>query len=193
MPVNFNAKENLEILKKAFPEKLSRDVEEVVKKLETPEHNPSYDIGPVRVLGEKISIPFRIYTLKIPYETGFSQTQKLIIQCLFTRHYNGFTRQKFAERISNCNEAWVIPFVAQLVGEYVVEIIQQIDHKLTNSTIKSYQVFVDENPYFCQLTTRRIISYWHCYYRSSFDLPQYPGYKVAFAMGIWCDRLTNRV
>lgn len=181
-------------LKMAFPEELAIDVDMVLGRIESSKHDPSPDnIGPVCVAGENLLIPFRIYESELRDEEGLSKTQKLVAACLYTRHHNGFVRQKAAEIITNAQEAWVPPFVVQLVAEYVVEIIQLIGDRATNSSKELYNEFAAQNPDFCQLATQRIISYWNCYYWSRYpNLSAYPGYQVAHAMGVWCKGAAKR-
>jgi hypothetical protein len=76
----------------------------------------------------------------------------------------------------------VVPFVVQLVGEYVVEILESIRHHLSDLTSKrstqrlAYGDFIARNPGFFARTEHRVVSYWACYHRGKFpDFGTYPG------------------
>lgn len=120
----------------------------------------------VRVAGEAVLIPSRIY-----YDVALIDTIRLsilqteLVDCLLTRHHNGFVRQRHLERIIGSPNIWVPPFVIQLVGEYVIEILRVIDNNLGNLNLSNYEQFVRPNPEFTALTEHRVMSYWNEYYR----------------------------
>jgi len=76
----------------------------------------------------------------------------------------------------------VPPYVIQLVGEYVIEIVNVVRENLGCLRQKTYARFVSENPCFITLTRRRATSYWNCYYRTSdlafHDYPAHPILEV---------------
>jgi len=59
----------------------------------------------------------------------------------------------------------VVPFVVQLLGEYVAEIAEVIEAHLGGLSRHLYAEFFRENPSFVALTQTRAMSYWNCYYR----------------------------
>ncbi len=67
-----------------------------------------------------------------------SSLQKELVDCLLTRHHNGYDRQSHLERIINSPNIWIPPFVVQLVGEYVIEILQIIDNNLRSLNTPAY-------------------------------------------------------
>ena len=74
---------------------------------------------------------------------------------------------------------WEVPFVVQLVGEYVVEIIEVIESRLTDEQQPLFTAFVRENGVFIARTRQRLTSYWDCYYRRRWPrLADYPGMVV---------------
>jgi hypothetical protein len=86
------------------------------------------------------------------------------------------------EQIATSDELWVVPFVVQLAGEYVLEILDSIRHGLSDLPSKrstqrlAYGDFIARNPGFFALTERRVVSYWSCYYRWKFPVfGTYPG------------------
>jgi hypothetical protein len=70
-----------------------------------------------------------------------------------------------------------VPYVVQLLGEYVVEIASLILGRLTAQSSfgrPEYRDFVAANEAFMQLTEQRAISYWSAYYRQDFSRTSYP-------------------
>jgi hypothetical protein len=127
---------------------------------------------------ELMSIPYRIY--HDPTKTSkdlLNSRQKQLVDCLFTRHSDGFVRQKYLAKIIGLNKTWVAPFVIQLLGEYVIEIIRVIEENLGKLDISVYKSFLDANPEFLILTEQRVASYWDCYYRPQ-QREGYAGFRV---------------
>ena len=74
------------------------------------------------------------------------------------------------------DRSWAVPFVVQLIGEYVVEIVEAVRAGLPAVNKETYGEFVRENPQFMATTKRRVVSYWDCYYRVRYpDIRTYPG------------------
>ncbi|WP_145043526.1 hypothetical protein [Mycobacteroides abscessus] len=72
--------------------------------------------------------------------------QRTILGCLYTRHYDGFVRQQWVRTILDAEHLWVAPFVIQLLGEYVPEIIDDIAEALRARPAEPYGRFITENP-----------------------------------------------
>jgi hypothetical protein len=120
----------------------------------------------VRVAAENVLIPDRIYDEpSLIYGYTLTDLQRELIDCLFTRHNNGYVRQSHLERIILSPNIWIPPFVIQLVGEYVVEILHVIDNNLSSLNLSNYEQFARSNPEFIALTEHRVMSYWNEYYR----------------------------
>jgi hypothetical protein len=116
----------------------------------------------VLVGGETITIPERLYVERqVP--AGLDDLGR----CLLTRHHSGFVRQRALERVLSLNEPWTAPFIVRLVGEYVIEIIEQIDEAFALISDENMGTFVVSNPDFMRLTRARVTSYWNCYFRST--------------------------
>ena len=74
---------------------------------------------------------------------------------------------------------WVVPFVVQLIGEYVLPILTMSETDWQAIRSKTTQNFVLENSAFLALTASRVRSYWHCYHRYVFPTWEtYPGRRV---------------
>ena len=144
----------------------------------------------VSVAGEELTIPERIYVDALPdqYE-NWATTQRLVTDCLYTRHHDGRVRERHARRVVQEVSPWVVPFVVQLVGEYVLEIVVTLDERLSNIGTagslqqRAYGAFASANPRFLRLTRARVISYWDCYYRRDFpSLADYPAHRLLVAI-----------
>jgi hypothetical protein len=79
------------------------------------------------VVGERVEIPYRIYNPLPSIDLAQEGSQVAVaIACLYTRHNDGFVRQMALRRVLGSNEPWTVPFVLQLLGEYVIEICEDI-------------------------------------------------------------------
>jgi hypothetical protein len=175
------------LLTNAFPPALRQDVEEVIKVLPFDRKVLLADVQihqvdslihsneqTVSLDSEVLKIPYRIYFNEPMGEKEKQLTllQKTITNCIYLRHHNGFVRQRRLEQLLNCNDYFVIPYTFQLLGDYVIEIIEVLDKHVNDQTISNYIKFIDENPEYWQQTESRVISYWNEYYRR----PIYPEY-----------------
>ena len=94
-----------------------------------------------------------------------------------TRHHSGFVREEHLARIVCRNHDWIPPFVIQLVGEYVIEIIHVIWKNSSNLDAQLYGKFLKDNPALLAITKQRVISYWDCYHRRQ-RREDYPGFQM---------------
>lgn len=173
-PLRHPPQSNLE-LKVAFPSELQKEVLTALAAL--PENPYPWASFNVRVENEALSIPYRIYhNVSLTRTAGLSLHEQ-ILACLLTRHHDGFIREKHLTGIIAVNANWVAPFVIQLLGEYVIEIIRVIENNLAVLDRSLYGRFLRSNPEFWARTQGRVISYWDCYYRSH-DKDTYPGFRV---------------
>lgn len=184
-----------EILLNAFPPTLKKDVESVldilpfevndVKLCDGQIHYVENLIHPdtqtVHLDGELLTIPYRVYfnEPEIGQEQTLTSRQKAILNCIYLRHHNGYIRQSRLEKI-DVSEYWITPFSFQLLGEYVLEILEVLDDQLNDNKLESYKRFAIENPKYYHQTESRMISYWNEYYRRKF--PKLKGYvgKIIF-------------
>ncbi|MGV9505646.1 hypothetical protein ACWDQZ_08575 [Streptomyces tendae] len=167
----------------AFPHQLASDVRAVLAVM------PAARIAPVSpfsvyVGDEAVAIPYRIYQDELPDDVvrDLTGVQQAILHCLYSRQSDGLVRQRHLEQIASSDEPWAVPFVVQLVGEYVLEILESIQHGLSDLPSKgsaqrlTYGDFIARNPGFFARTERRVVSYWSCYYRWKFPVfGTYPG------------------
>jgi hypothetical protein len=163
----------------AFPTALRGDVTAVTRVMPPADYPAAKRREQVLVQGEAIDIPYRIYNPEPPADAvdGMSDQQRLIIGCVYSRHHDGHLRERYCAQIVESTEPWVIPFVVQLLGEYVVEICALILNRLAaRSSFSSlgYQQFVRANGEFIARTEQRAVSYWNCYYRDRYARREYP-------------------
>ena len=198
-----NNKLEQEKLLGAFPASLRQDVEKVIEILPLNDHNvllvdgqihkvddlihPNEQI--VTVDNEQIKIPYRLYFNEPSNdkEKSLTDLQQTILNCIYLRHHNGFIRQRRLEKLIDKTEYFVVPFVFQLLGEYVLEILVVLDRHINKQTIDDYIKFIEENKKYCQQTESRMISYWNEYYRRPkfINLNDYIGKQIV-------DRLKKR-
>lgn len=121
---------------------------------------------------EILNIPYRLYFNEPDKEdeAKLTDTQKTILNCIYLRHHNGHLRESRLRKLLDKNDNWIIPFTFQLLGEYVLEILEVLDKHVNDKNIDNYQRFTKENPKYWQQTESRMISYWNEYYRR----PKFP-------------------
>jgi len=163
-------------LEHAFPSNVRNDVLVALSAL--PDNPHGVGSFTTQVNGETVSIPYRVYhNTALIHVDKLSSLQIHLVDCILTRHNDGIVREKHLVRVVTSDNAWVPPFVVQLVGEYVVEIIQVIAANLSNLNVSLYAGFLRANPDFLALTEQRVTSYWDCYHRST-SRSEYAGFQV---------------
>lgn len=162
----------LERARRAFPTSEAEAVGAAIERM-PPADLVHADAEPAWVAGEQVWLPGRLYNPPIALDGA--GVQDTILRCLYTRHHDGFVRQRAVEDLVNAVQPWIIPFVVRLAGEYVIEIVELIAARLDLSdpaTRECYGGFVVKNPAFMALTRQRATSYWAAYYRWRFPVRQ---------------------
>lgn len=136
--------------------------------------------------GQRLVFPYRVYytgtAVTAACESLAAHTRMWAL-CLASRHHDGRIRQRAIQHLDFEAGPWTIPFSVQLLGEYVVQIGEVIEAKIASSGVGPFARFAHENPDFIAVTLQRVISYWDCYYRSSYSLlSDYPCYRVLQAI-----------
>ncbi len=172
---------DIEFIKKAYPLRIEKDVTEVLGRINV--NTEIIFLRPFSVLvkGERLEIPYRIGLDEenLNLKPSFNSTQADILDSLYSRHFDGHVREKCVRNIITSKNIWVVPFVIQLVGEYVLEILQVIKSHLGEIDGDSYREFLHENPCFYETNKRRVMSYWNCYYRNQYwQRDQYAGFQI---------------
>ncbi|WP_430426976.1 hypothetical protein [Parasphingorhabdus sp.] len=133
----------------------------------------------VNVNDEVIWVPSRVYFEKVPFDFAhIDEDEHLMQQCIFTRHHSGYKRQAALAKIISSNKSWTLPFIVFLVGEYVIEILDDIYADLSGIDDDKLGQFLANNPEFHLLTRERVVSYWDVYYRRNIPRNEYVGFKI---------------
>jgi len=170
-------KTNLPLVR-AFPSEIQEDVKVAVARLPRDAHSFRIRRYSVKVGDEILSIPKRVYHDISKIHLGsLSPLQMEILNCILSRHVDGFVRQSSLERVLGSNNIWIPAFVVQLAGEYVVEILALIERNMASFDHGIYSEFLVNNPAFLELTAQRIKSYWDCYYRE-INRNEYAGFRI---------------
>ncbi|MEV0347713.1 GNAT family N-acetyltransferase [Nonomuraea sp. NPDC050680] len=170
----------------AFPDDLDGDVRTVIDLMPRMSQSPASFRA---VVGEdRVAIPQRVYHPEIAPE-GLSPRQQTILHCLFTRHHDGFVRQRHLRQIVTRTEPWVLPYILELAGDHVIEIVTEVHAALADLTApgsalrQPYGRFVADNPDLLTLIEQRTASYWACHHRKKFPrLADYPGRRLVTAL-----------
>lgn len=106
----------------------------------------------IKLNGEKLTIPCRLYFDEpdIAFENKLTERQKVVLNCIFLSHHNGYLRERRLKKLVDSNENWIVPFTIQLLGEYVYEILEVLDEHINDKTLNNYKLFTDENPKYWQ-------------------------------------------
>jgi hypothetical protein len=167
----------------AFPDGLAARVRAVLEATSlgrSAQKRSQHDIGPITLNGKQLRIPARIYNPE-PARTivrSLGDVERSIAACLFTRHHDGHVRERALTQIPVSVESWVAPFIIQLLGEYVIELVERAASLIEGAPTAGYVAFARENPDFLRLTSQRATSYWNAYYREGIrtraDYPAFP-------------------
>jgi hypothetical protein len=133
--------------------------------------------------GERLTIPSRVYfDLNLIWQAaGRSQLQQGIAWCLGTRHHNGYVREECLSQMLAAPQPWMAPFIVQLIGEYVLEIVQSIADALPGLAPAMQHAlagFVRDNPRYLNTIDSRTISYWRYYMQAYPERASYPGARA---------------
>ena len=140
----------------------------------------------LNVAGEEVFIPDRLHFPN--FDPASLDGLPLAAKCLVTRATDGHLRQAAVKTILNVDAAWVVPFIMLPIGEYVIEIIEDVRAAMPHLNRLAYAAFVRENATVMRLLRARATSYWSCYYRFAFpDRRHYPGIVVVDELDQWGD------
>ena len=79
--------------------------------------------------GTLIEMPSRNYTEPMDEKTyrSLSDRQRIVADCWYSRNHNGYVRQRHLQQLVNVEEQFVIPYVLAALGDYVVEIVSELE------------------------------------------------------------------
>ena len=158
-----------ESLTSAFPVRLLTEVSRLAPLIDPPTSQATSEPFHVFCDGESLQIPQRIYRPVISDRqfASLNPVEQAIASCWFTRHHDGYVRERFLRALPVYDTPWVIAYVVVLCGEYVVELLQYIwEHRGLFEPSILGRWLRDNNDFYAR-TRDRIVSYWYCYQRSS--------------------------
>jgi hypothetical protein len=125
----------------------------------------------VRLNKEYIKIPYRIYINEVEDETiqDLNEIQKTILYCLYSRHYNGFVRQKYIKKLLYKNDRFIAPYIIQIIGENISEIMEGID-KYIDINVENVTEFLAYNLYFWKDIKGKVQSNWNLFQREKYPV-----------------------
>lgn len=152
-----------------FPDQIQPSAFEVVS-LATRDEPVNARLFATFVIGnEMLAYPSRLYMQSRQLNDAvieWNDERRQVALCLGTRHHDGFLRESCLRRLGVPDVEWKIPFVALLLGDYVVEISSLAASTLASAPRSMVAAFAANNAdAFCTLK-RRAISYWDCYHRN---------------------------
>lgn len=133
---------------------------------------------------QKIVFPYRIYFTEsdFPLLASFTDIKRLIYDCVFSRSADGYIRQKYIKELLCYKDKlpiWIFPYIVQISGEYVIEIVESIYCSIINKDLTELKQFCFINKEAVSRCYDRMVSYWNEYYRNSYkQLKNYVGYKL---------------
>lgn len=134
----------------------------------------------VSVEGERILIPARLHFSSEALPLVQADDGWRFARALQTRSNDGFERQRAARDLMAILQPWSAPFIVALIGEYIVEILDDIAAALTPEKARMLGTFIAQNQPYWQTTKRRVMSYWNVYYRSSLATSSRPSWARNF-------------
>lgn len=164
-----------------FPQALSDIAVALLRRLEKSQALESYPGFTVRINGELLHAPYRVYyderELQQCIQKSSGPTHQLAL-CLGSRHANGHVREICLRQLLAHDCDWVRPFVVRAAGEYVLEIAEHLTAQTHRLSPHSYGRFAAENPDFVTTCKQQAASYWDCHHRQRYPLPrQHPGIR----------------
>lgn len=121
---------------------------------------------PVQVGAQRVLIPARLHFMSDRLPLTESDEAWPFARALQTRSNDGFERQRAAADLLAGLQPWGAPFIVALIGEYVVEILDDIAAALTPELARTLGTFIVCNEVYWNTTKQRVASYWNAYYRA---------------------------
>ena len=141
---------------------------------------------PIDVTGQMIAIPRRLHFVGLSAGSDRLGNLNPASRCLITRATDGHLRQQALRSVIDHQSAWVAPFVVMLLGEYVIEIVEDIRDALPVLDQSVYANLVRENRQTVRRLRARATSYWDAYHRRQYpEKRDYPGLQALHEMETW--------
>ena len=168
------------MIQKAFPSYLQKDADKIADFLQQNDPKSFKTIGTevVCLNGEVLELPQRVYFGEFNTQ-NLTLVQEQMLNCLYLCHCNGHLREFYLRELLAVKEDFVLPFIAKLFGDYVIEILEVLHRELPNNICDRLKVFFRKNPLYQKRIESRIASYWDLFYRNAqSDFKKYIGYQL---------------
>jgi hypothetical protein len=145
----------------------------------------------VQVERQTVLIPARLHFASDRLALTETDEAWCFARALQARSSDGFERQRAARDLLMDLPPWAAPFILTLIGEYVVEILQDISAAMTPEVEQALGAFIVQNEAFWSTIKRRVTSYWNVYYRSNcrnegrqaYRRDEYVGFELVDRLG----------
>jgi hypothetical protein len=109
----------IEKLADRFPSYLADDIKTIENMLDLSSEHKSYMPFDVSFEKNTLNIPARIYTDEDQLNKlkKLSRIQKEIVYCFYSRHHDGFVRERCLKEFIASNNSYTAPYILQLLGE----------------------------------------------------------------------------
>lgn len=168
-----------DLLAEAFPRSLHQQAAEAATyasvQLRVDQWTKQFE---VTFRNEIIRIPVRLRFRNNHADEAIDGDTRLMVRCLRARSADGFERQRAVRDLLMDVSPWSAPFIIALLGEYVIEILDDIASAFSGCIPDPVIEFLLENPTYWFLTKQRVSSYWNVYYRRSTRRDDYIGFKL---------------
>jgi hypothetical protein len=144
----------------------------------------------VSMMGQTVSIPARLHFTSGKLPVSEDDDTWPFVRALQTRSNDGYERQRAARDLLADLHPWGASFIVALLGEYIVEILDDVSEALTPEIEQILAAFIIDNRAFWATTKRRVTSYWNAYYRSRYASELRRAYRRDEYVGF---HLTNRL
>ncbi|MGN6278869.1 MAG: hypothetical protein ACTHM8_09130 [Sphingomonas sp.] len=118
------------------------------------------------VEGETVLMPARLYFSEEHAMSAKDVECWPFIRALQSRSNDGYERQRAVRDLLGFPKPSFAPFIVALIGEYVVEILDDIFVGMTPEFERQIGSFLAANPAYWSTVKRRVTSYWNVYYRA---------------------------
>ncbi len=130
------------------------------------------------VNGEQVLLPSRLRFATDGDSLLAGSNIWLMVRCLQSRSNDGFQRQRAARDLLADLRPWTAPFIVALIGEYIAEILIDIDATLTPESVGVLADFLSANPAFWETIKRRVQSYFSVYHQHAYNRSDYAGFQL---------------
>lgn len=197
--------ESTRLLRSAFPRSLEVYVDNALRVVPLAETRPFVnEHASVDVRGEEFCLLRRVYFDYSYIKDGGWHTharwqlpslEQDILACIYSTHHDGTVRAQTINRLIESRHDWALPYLLNLVSDYVIEVTELIDYRVNRINADRLREFAATNRQFISRSADRALSYWDLGHRvrhhSGADQPQYewledyPAYKTLRQLELW--------